>query len=72
MVRLRILSILEEQDHTKYWLYKRMDMISYRNFKKIVDNETSSIRFETLDKLGRILNVPIGELFEQTDEENDN
>ena len=65
MVRLRILDLLEEQEHTKYWLYKQMDMMSYRNFKKIVDNETSSIRFETLDKLSRILNVPIGELFEQ-------
>lgn len=70
MVRLRILDLLEEQEHTKYWLYKQMDMMSYRNFKKIVDNETSSIRFETLDKLSRILNVPIGELFEQTEEDN--
>ena len=68
MVRLRILDLLEKQEHTKYWLYKQMDMMSYRNFKKIVDNETSSIRFETLDKLSRILNVPIGELFEQTEE----
>ena len=68
MVRLRILDLLEEQEHTKYWLYKQMDMMSYRNFKIIVDNETSSIRFETLDKLSRILNVPIGELFEQTEE----
>ena len=68
MVRLRILDLLEEQEHTKYWLYKRMDMMSYRNFKKIIDNETSSIRFETLDKLSRILNVSIGELFEQTDD----
>ena len=56
MVRLRILDLLEEQEHTKYWLYKQMDMMSYRIFKKIVDNETSSIRFETLDKLSRILN----------------
>ena len=68
MVRLRILSILEEQEHTKYWLYKRMDMMSYRNFQKIVENETSSIRFETLDKLSRILNVPVGELFEQSED----
>lgn len=70
MVQLRILDLLEEQEHTKYWLYKQMDMMSYRNFKKIVNNETSSIRFETLDKLSRILNVPIGELFEQTEENN--
>lgn len=68
MVRLRILEILEEQDHTKYWLYKRMDMMSYRNFKNIIENETSSIRFEILDKLSRILNVPVSDLFEQTDD----
>lgn len=69
MIRLRILQILDEQNHTKYWLYKRMDMLSYRNFKNIVENETSSIRFETRDKLSRILNVPVGDLFEQTEEE---
>ncbi len=68
MISLRILEILEEQGHTKYWLYKQMDMLSYRNFKNIVENETSAIRFETLDKLKRILNVPIGELFKETQE----
>ena len=69
MVKLRILEILEEQGHTKYWLYKRMDMLNYRNFKNIIDNETSSIRFEILDKLSRILEVPVGELFVQTEDE---
>lgn len=69
MVKLRILEILEEQGHTKYWLYKRMDMMSYRNFKNIIDNETSSIRFELLDRLSRILEVPVGDLFIQTDNE---
>lgn len=64
MVRLRILEILEEQHHTKYWLFKQMDM-SYQNFNKIVNNETSSIRFENLDKLSLLLNVSVGELFEQ-------
>lgn len=72
MVRLRIMKILDEQGHTKYWLYKRMDMLSYRNFKNMVDNETSAIRFETLDKLSRILNVPVGDLFEQAEEEMEN
>lgn len=69
MIRLRILEILEEQGHTKYWLYKRMDMMSYRNFKNIIENETSAIRFETLEKLTRILQVPVGELFKETEEE---
>lgn len=71
MVKLRILEILEKQGHTKYWLYKRMDMMSYRNFKNIIDNETSSIRFEILDRMSRILEVPVGELFVQTDDGND-
>lgn len=69
MVQLRILDILEKQGHTKYWLYKRMDMMSYRNFKNIIENETSSIRFETLDKLSRILGIPVGELFIQTEDD---
>lgn len=63
MVRLRILEILAEQNHTKYWLYKRMEM-SYQNFNKIVNNETSSIRFDNLEKLSSILQCPIGDLFE--------
>ena len=66
MVKLRILEILEEQGHTKYWLYKQMDL-SYQNFNRMVKNETRSIRFENLDTLSRILNCPVGELFEQTD-----
>ena len=68
MIRLRILDILKEQNHSKYWLFKRMDM-SYQNFNKIVNNETSSIRFDNIDKLSRILNVPIGDLFYQTTDE---
>ena len=68
MVRLRILEILQEQGHTKYWLYKQMDL-SYQNFNRMVTNETSSIKFENLDRLTKILQCPIGDLFEFTDDE---
>lgn len=67
MLQLRILDILEQQRHSKYWLWKQMDM-SYQNFNKIVNNETSGIKFDTLEKISKILHVPIGELFEQIDE----
>lgn len=67
MVRLRILDILNEQNHTKYWLYKQMDL-SYQNFNKMVMNQTTSIRFDNLDKLSTILNCPIGDLFEKTED----
>lgn len=70
MIRLRILDILEEQHHTKYWLYKRMEM-SYQNFNKMVNNETSSIHFSNLEKLSKLLNCSINDLFEITDEPHD-
>lgn len=67
MVRLRITDILEEQNHTKYWLFKQMDL-SYQNFNRMIMNQTSSIRFENLDKLTKILNCSVGDLFEIVDE----
>lgn len=69
MVKLRILEILESQNHTKYWLFKQLDL-SYQNFNRMVNNETSSIRFENLDKLSTILNCPVGDLFEKVEEPN--
>lgn len=65
MVRLRITEILQAQNKTKYWLYKHMDL-SYQNLSKMMNNETSSIRFDNLDKLSTVLGCSIGELFEQT------
>ena len=67
MVKLRVLEILEEQGHTKYWLWKRMDM-SYQNFNNIVTNRTYSIKYENLDKFSKLLGVPVGELLEQSED----
>ncbi len=64
MLRLRVLDILDEQNHTKYWLFKQMDL-SYQNFDRMVNNETKSIRFENLEKLSTILECSISDLFEQ-------
>ena len=69
MIRLRVLDILEEQNHTKYWLYKQMDL-SYQNFNRIVNNETTSIRFDNLEKLCTILQCSLDDLFEIINEEN--
>jgi len=67
MVRLRILEILEEQNRTKYWLFKQMDL-SYQNFNRMITNQTSSIRFENLDSLSTILGCTVGDLFEKTND----
>ena len=69
MVRLRIIEILEEHQMTKYKLWKRLDGMSYQNFNAIVSNNTKKISFETLDRLSKALELPVGELFEQTDDD---
>ena len=53
-MKLTVLEVLERTGKTKYWLYKQMGM-SYGNFKKMVNNQTSSIRFENLEALCQIL-----------------
>ena len=50
MVKLDVLNLLEQHGKTKYWLYKQLGM-SYQNFNKMVNNETRSIRYETIDAL---------------------
>ncbi|SFH69776.1 Cro/C1-type HTH DNA-binding domain-containing protein [Pseudobutyrivibrio sp. OR37] len=65
MLQLRIDEILDEQEHTKYWLFKRMEPMSYQNFNKIYNNETSSIKFDTLEKLKNALGVNYDDLFRE-------
>lgn len=67
MLRLRIKKLLEEQNHTKYWLYKKLEPMSYQNFNRIYNNETSGIKFDTLEKLKDAFGVLIDELFETID-----
>lgn len=50
MVKLDVLSMLSRQGKTKYWLYKQLGM-SYQNFNRMINNETKSIRYETLDAM---------------------
>lgn len=68
MVRLRILEILELRGKSKYWLWKRLEGTSYQNYNAIIMGKTTKISFETLDKLSRALEIPVGELFEQIEE----
>ncbi|MBQ9276926.1 MAG: helix-turn-helix transcriptional regulator [Clostridia bacterium] len=65
-MRLRVDEILKEQGKTKYWLYIRLGL-SYQNFNKIVNNETSGIKFQTLQSLCEILNCTPNDLFVMDD-----
>ena len=68
MIRLRIKEILEEQNHTKYWLQKQLGETSYRNLSRLVNNEVISIRLETIEKLITVLQCTPGDLFEKIEE----
>ena len=70
IIRLRIKEILEKKGKSNYWLSQQLGMC-YRNYHNIVTNQTSAIRFETMEKLCEILEVSVGELFEQIEEPNE-
>lgn len=63
MIRLRVLEILEEQNHTKYWLNSKMKL-SYYNLNRMINNQTCSIKYELLEKLCKSLNCSFNDLFE--------
>ena len=50
MIKLDVLSMLKRHGKTKYWLYKQLGM-SYQNFNRMINNETRSIRYETLNAM---------------------
>lgn len=66
MLHLRINEILEQQGKTPYWLGKQTG-ISQNNIGKICNGETSTIRFDTLEKICKTLNCSINDLFTTDD-----
>ena len=62
-MRFRIKEILREKGKTKYWLYIRLGL-SYQNFNRLINNETTSIKFENLKSLCEILECTPNDLFE--------
>lgn len=67
MVTLDVLRLLEHRGKTKYWLYKQLGM-SYQNFNRMVNNETKSIRYETIEVLCQLLECTPNQLFRFSEE----
>lgn len=55
MLSLKVNEILEQQCKTPYWLGKQTG-ISQNNILKICNGETSTIRFDTIEKICKALN----------------
>lgn len=68
MIQLDVLSLLEKNGKTKYWLYKQLGM-SYQNFSRMIHNETKSIRYENIETLCLLFHCTPNDLFRITDDE---
>lgn len=66
MLSLKINMLLKQQDKTPYWLGKQTG-ISQNNIGKICNCETSTIRFDTIEKICKTLNCSINDLFTSDD-----
>ena len=62
MIKLNILALLEKKGKTKYGLYKQLGM-SYQNFSRMVNNQTSSIKLERVETLCQLLDCTPNDLF---------
>ena len=66
MLSLKVNKILEKKGLTPYWLGKQTG-ISQNNILKICNCETSTIRFDTIEKICKPLECSINDLFESDD-----
>ena len=66
MLSLKIDKILKEKNKSKYW-FSQQTGIAPNNINKIYRNETSSIAFDTLEKICKALDCSINDLFESND-----
>ena len=61
MIYVRINEILKEKKKSKYWFIKNMEG-GYQSLSHLMNNETISIRFETLEKMCAILECEPGDI----------
>ena len=62
MVHLNLKQLLKKNDKSPYWLVKGLNS-NYTLINKMIENETVSIEYETIDKLLKLFNCTIDELF---------
>ena len=61
MIKLNVLALLKKKGKSMYWLYTQLGM-SYENFRRMVNNQTKSIKFENIEAMSHLLDCTIDEL----------
>ena len=59
---INIKELLKEKGKTKYWLIKNMEG-GYQSISHMMNNETTGIKFETIEKLCKLLECEPNDLF---------
>lgn len=63
MIKIKLKEQLDQQDKTVYWLSKQIG-VSQNSLGKIVREETTSIKFEILDKICEVLECNVQDIIE--------
>ena len=70
MIKFNIEKLLIENNRTKYWLCKQMNITS-RNINRLIKGDTTSISFKYIEEFCKYFNCTPGELISIIDS-NDN
>jgi len=61
MIQIQVKELLKKQKKTKYWFIKNMEG-GYQSLTRMMENKTTSIRFDTLEKICKILDCEPGDI----------
>ena len=67
MLYLNVKELLKNKQKTKYWLVQNMHS-DYKTISDMMDNKTSGIRFETIEKLCILLDCTPNDIFKLEEE----
>ena len=67
MLYLNVKELLKNRRKTKYWLVQNMNS-DYKTISDMMDNKTSGIRFETIEKLCILLDCTPNDIFKLEEE----
>ena len=62
MLYLNVKELLKNKQKTKYWLVQNMHS-DYKTISDMMDNKTSGIKFETIEKLCILLDCTLNDIF---------
>jgi putative transcriptional regulator len=62
MVYLNIEKLLEKKGKSKYWLVQKLNS-NYTVINKMIDNKTTGVKFDTIEKLCEIFECTPNDLF---------